>query len=105
MKNTLHAQDFKLESLDGNSYKYFSYEFENDGEHCEITIEPRGNGFDVAHYDGNGILCGDRFAINPQITELPHDMFRRACRVADMFYGMIVGRPTQPSKRYIDVVL
>lgn len=104
MKNVLHAQDFKLEYLDGNTYKYFCYEFDNNGEHCEITIEPKGNGFDVAHYDGNGVLCGSRFSVEPQLTELPHDMFKRACRVADMFYGMLIGRVNPPAKKYFDII-
>lgn len=92
MKQFLLAPDFTLEYLDGNSYKYFSYSFTFKGDAYEICIEPNKYGYQVAHYDANGILCGSRVDVEPTTSEMPHDMFKRACRIADMMYGVLIGR-------------
>jgi hypothetical protein len=80
MKKTLHANNFELCYLDGNTYKYFSYR----GADYEITIEPNGIGYDVAHYDHNGFKCGDRIQVRPVSSDLlPHDTFLRAVAIAN----------------------
>lgn len=95
MKQFLLAQDFELEYLDGNSYKYFCYNFTFNDDTYEICIEPNKHGYQVAHYDANGILCGSRVNVEPVSGEMPHDMFKRACRIADMMYGVLIGRANQ----------
>lgn len=83
------AADFKLCYVDGNTYKYFSYE----GKNFEITIEPNGFGFDLAHYDHNGVLCGSRINVQPvRADKLPHDTFLRAVRMANGIHEIINAR-------------
>lgn len=86
MKNQIHANDFTLEKLDDNNYQYFSY-YANG---YEFTIEPRiPGGFDVAHYDESGILCGKKIHVKEQYGKLPHETFMQAVRVANAMYGGI----------------
>lgn len=82
----LHVQDFKLCYLDGNTYKYFSYQSDDH----EITIEPNGDHNDVCVYDASGLLMGRRIQVKPKFNELPHEMFLRTFRVASAMHNKIM---------------
>lgn len=84
MLNSLSPQDFKTESIDDNSYTYFSY-LTND---YELTIEPcLLGGFDVALYDKDGLLKLPKITVAPSKPEKPTEAFERAVVQANLLWN------------------